>query len=100
MLSVDGEHQLEKLARDQVALMFVSVAPQTFNRDTLQRRPSERRIPLVAAVGGAGLNTARLVEERKVAGHLIRLLLGGDARPKRIEGGQERVRPHLRTCKI
>src|SRR5690242_10389665 len=58
VLLVLGPDQREKALRNTVSLRLVSVAAEAAHRDPLERRPTVRSVPLVAAMVGAGLEAS------------------------------------------
>ena len=52
---------------DTLRIRPIPVAPHPFHRDPLQRRPSERRVPLIAGAMRAGLQSSCALEAAKIA---------------------------------
>src|SRR4051812_18349336 len=67
--------QRHELRRQPIRIVVVAVAPQTGDGDHLERRPSERRVPLIAGHLGARQQSARRLELSQVAAHARRLRL-------------------------
>jgi hypothetical protein len=84
-------HQLEELAGHAIGVGLEAVPAQAGDRDHLQRRPAERRVPLVAGHARAGEDAAPRLEAREVIAHAPRLLGGRSTHPERVEGRRELV---------
>ena len=76
---------------DPVGFRLVAVAAQPVYRNHLERRPAERRVPLVAAAVGAGLDPPGRSNSGRLSRTASAWVFVADPRPQRIEGGQERV---------
>src|SRR5215213_10616282 len=88
------EHHREKVGREAVGLLIVSVTPQPVDRYHLQRRPSEGRVPLAAAGVRARKHPARSFENTEVGNHSRRLLAAGYPGPQRVERSRKRIASH------
>jgi len=76
-----AEEHGEKFYADAICVCVETVAPQALNHQQLGGRPAERRIPLIAGLAIAGLESTRTFEFGQVGRHAGGLLLGGDPGP-------------------
>src|SRR5207249_12151961 len=86
------QHRRQKLRRQTVGIFLIAIAPQTFDRYQLQRRPAVREIPLASTLLHTSHQPTTPLERRKVPSDRLSLLTTGETHPQRVESGSVFVR--------